>query len=186
VATLLIVAGVLTCLVAAAFAAFAWNGRRLAGADIRDLKVLGDAGRSPLSGDRSAWWRVRAGGAERCSSDKLTLTDGAEMVELAARDVDPHPEEVRRFACAVDPLADPAGAQARELHDGEVADTPYTAEEYSLAPGMRVALGPGLFAAGRAADIRANARRGSAHMTRLAAWVGTAGIVLVAAGIFLR
>ena len=200
--TLLIVIGCLALFVAGACAAFAWNARRLSRADVLDLRVTGDAGRAPLSGSRSAWWRVRVvGGGERCSSETMTLRDGTTTLQLRADAVDPHPEERRRFACATDPLKDLENAHARELVHGAVGDTAYVAEEYSLEPDTRVAVraeagpdgvytapsrGPRLFAAARAADVAANARRGSAHMARLAGWVGAAGLVVLVAGFLLR
>jgi hypothetical protein len=187
VGTLLIVIGCLLLFVAGACLAFAWNARRISGVRLTDYRVSGDAGAAPLSGEPSAWWRVRVkGGGERCSSATMTLVNGVAPVELPAEHVDPHPDEVHRFACATDPLEDAENALPRELHHGEVADTPYTAEEYSLAPGARVTIGPKLFAAGKAADIAANAARAQRQMSRLAAQVGAAGVLVLVLGIFLR
>ena len=200
--TVLIALGCLALFVAGTCAAFAWNARRLSAANMLDLRVTGDAGHAPLSGGRSAWWRVSVvGGGERCSSETMMLADGTTSLRLRADAVDPHPEERRRFACATNPLEDPENAQPRELLHGAVGDSAYVAEEYSLQPGTRVAVlaapgpdgiyaapsrGPRLFAAGRAADVAANARRAYAFMSRLAAWVGAVGALLLVAGILLR
>jgi hypothetical protein len=206
VAAFLIVIGVLVALVALACATFAWNGRRLArslgGGGVIDATAVGDAGPAPLSGRHSAWWRVAVSGGEtRVSSDTMRLDNGTVTIELRASAVDPHPEERKRFACATDPLTDPEAAQPHELFHDAVADTPYVAEEYSVAPGERVTVlavrqadgmygrpprgQPRVYASGKAAQITDNARRGSRDMARLAASLGAAAAVLIVAGIAL-
>jgi hypothetical protein len=221
-ATFLIVVGGLVGLVALACAAFGLNGRRIAGAfggrvapieqalatagwsGVIDGKAVGDGARAPLSGRSSVWWRLvvtQPVVAEAVAAETVSLSDGTGTIRLRASAVDPHPEERRRFACAADPLAQPDQSSPRELAHGEVTDAPYVAEEYSLAPGERVAVlavrqadgtfgapprGRRLYATGRAAQVAANARRGSRQMARLAAWLALAAAGLVLLGLVLQ
>jgi hypothetical protein len=206
-ATLLIVAGMLAGLVALACAAFAWNGRRIAGAVTRrgviDGMAVGDAGLAPLSGRPSAWWRVVITHPRRAvavSAETMSLDDGRRPVALRAAAIAPHPEHICHYACDADPLSAPGPTFVRELHHGEASDAPWVAEEYSVAPGERVTViavrepdgtyglprpGRRLYATGGAAQIAANARRGARHMAKLALALGAVATLLVSGGIVL-
>jgi hypothetical protein len=120
-----------------------------------------------------SWSRV----GDSLSSPTLLVTAGEKIYPLDAEVVDPHPEELRDAAT------------------GEPKD------DYRLSAGTRVvalaeprpdgtygrpAHGPRLFAAGRAADIQANARRAELQMRRNALIAGGAGIVLLVLGLLLR
>jgi hypothetical protein len=119
------------------------------------------------------WARV----GDEASDPVLLVSDGEAIVAIREEVVDPHPEE-RRDPVSGEELNEyrlPAGTRVVALAERRDDDTYGTPEH-----------GPRLFASGKAADIAANARRGSASMTRLAGRVGGAGAVLLLAGFFLR
>ena len=206
-AALLIVLGVLVGLVALACGAFAVNGRRIAGSvtgrGVIDATAIGDAGLAPLSGRPSAWWKVVVTHPTRhvaVSAETMRLDDRRRTVELRAAAVDPHPEELRRFASDADPLSPPGPTFVRELEHGEVVDAPWVAVEYSVAPGERVTVlavrepdgtygpprpGRRLYVTGSAAQIAANARSGARHMVKVASVLAIVAEALILGGIAL-
>jgi hypothetical protein len=145
--------------------AFAWNGRRLAGA-LRGPHVI--------DGHVAETW-ARVG--DEASDPVLRVSTGEQILELREEVVDPHPDERR------DPMTGeeqdeyrlPAGTHVVALAQRQSDDTYGVPEQ-----------GPRLFASGSAAQVAANARRAEGQMKRLAIRVGGSGAVLLALGISLR